>query len=75
MHTPLSALLLGVIDIAIVVAVLILIGLVIAWFMSWLGVAVPEQLRKVYLIVVALIALYMLVGLIFGLPVPVSILR
>lgn len=63
-----GVLLLGVINIAIVVAVLILIGLVIAWFCSWMGLAIPDQLRKVYMIIVALIGLYMLVALLLGLP-------
>jgi hypothetical protein len=74
MHTllafPMSALILGVVNIAIVVAVLIIVGLLIVWFMSWMGKAPPEQLKNAYLILVALIGLYMLLGLIFGLPVP-----
>ena len=48
----LAGLLLGVINIAIVVAVLVLIGLVIMWFMSWMGLAVPDQVKKVYMIIV-----------------------
>ena len=68
---PLSGLILGIINIAIVVAVLLLIGAVILWFASWMGFAVPEIVQKLYLAVVALIALYMLVGLLFGVvPVP-----
>jgi hypothetical protein len=35
-----------------------------------MSLAIPAQVQKIYMIVVALIALYMLVGLIFGLPVP-----
>jgi hypothetical protein len=64
----LATILLGIIDIAIVVAILILIGLLIAWFMSWMGLPVPEQIRKVYMIIVALIGLYMLVALLLGMP-------
>lgn len=63
-----GSLLLGVINIAVVVAVLIAIGLVIEWIMGWLGFPVPENLRKVYVIIVALIALYMIVALLLGLP-------
>lgn len=63
-----GSLLLGIINVAIVAAVLILIGLVIEWFMGWLGFPVPENLRKVYLVIVALIALYMIVALLLGLP-------
>jgi hypothetical protein len=70
MSFPLSGLILGVINIAIVVAVLLLIGALIVWFCSWAGIAVPDMVRKIYMAVVGLIALYMLVGLIFGLPVP-----
>jgi hypothetical protein len=67
---PLSGIILGIINIAIVVAVLLLIGAVIVWFCGWMGLAIPEMVQKIYMILVALIALYMLVGLIFGLPVP-----
>jgi len=67
---PISGLILGVINIAIVVAVLLLVGALVLWFCSWAGIAIPDMVQKIYLAVVALIALYMLVGLIFGLPVP-----
>jgi hypothetical protein len=67
---PLSGLILGIINIAIVVAVLLLIGAIIVWFCGWMGLAIPDMVQKIYMILVALIALYMLVGLIFGLPVP-----
>ena len=64
----LSGLVLGIINIAIVIAVLLLIGAIILWFMSWMGMAVPDMVRKGYLAVVALIGLYMLVALLFGIP-------
>jgi hypothetical protein len=64
----LANILLGVINIAITVAILIIIGLIIEWFMSWMSLPVPEMIRRVYLIIVALIALYMLVALILGMP-------
>lgn len=64
----LARLLLGVIDVAIVVAVLILIGLIVAWFASWMGFPIPDQIRKVYMVIVALIALYLLVALVIGMP-------
>ena len=64
----LSGLVLGVINIAIVIAVLLLIGAIILWFMSWMGMAVPEMVKKGYLAVVALIGLYLLVALLFGIP-------
>jgi hypothetical protein len=60
--------LLGLLNIAITAAVLVLVGLVIVWILSWLSVTVPEQVKKVYLIIVALIVLYQAVALIFGLP-------
>jgi hypothetical protein len=71
----LSAILLGIINIAIVVAILVLIGLVIVWFMSWLGFPIPDNIQKVYMVIVALIALYMLVAILFSLPVPFTIVR
>lgn len=62
----LAGILLGIINIAITVAILILIGLVIAWFASWMGFAVPEQIKKVFMIIVFLIGLGMLVALLLG---------
>lgn len=64
----LAGILLGVINIAIVVAVLVLIGLIVVWLMSAVGWPIPSQLRRVYLLIVALIGLYMLVALLLGLP-------
>ena len=64
----LPAILLGLINIAIVIAILLLIGAVILWFMSWMGMAVPPNVQKGYLVVVALIGLYMLVALLLGIP-------
>jgi hypothetical protein len=64
----LTGLLLGVINIAIVVAFLVLIGSIIVWFCSIMSIAVPEQVRRIYLIVCALIGLYMLAALLLGFP-------
>jgi len=64
----LSGLLLGVINIFIVVAILLLIGAIIEWFLTWMNIAVSAMVRKLYIAIVALIALYMLVALAFGIP-------
>lgn len=65
----LIGLLLGVIDIAIVVAVLLLIGALVEMFMSWMQWGlISATVRKLYIAIVALIALYMLVALIAGAP-------
>ena len=64
----LGGILLGLINIAIVVAILLLIGAVIMWFMGWIGFAVPANVQKLYIAIVALIALYMLVALLLGFP-------
>lgn len=64
----LSGLLLGLVNIAIVVVVLLLIGAVILWFCSWLNFAIPANVQKLYITIVALIALYMLIAIIFGIP-------
>jgi hypothetical protein len=66
----LTAILLGIINIAIAVAILVLIGLVIVWFMSYLGFPIPAQIQRVFMIIVALIALYMLIALLLGMPLP-----
>lgn len=62
----LAGLLLGIINIAIAVAILVIIGLIIVWFASWLGFAVPEQIKKVFMIIVFLVGLGMLVALLLG---------
>jgi MFS superfamily sulfate permease-like transporter len=64
----LSGILLGIINIAIVVAILLLIGAVILWFCSWMSLAVPANIQKIYIAIVALIGLYMLVALLLGIP-------
>jgi hypothetical protein len=66
----LGAVLLGIINIAIAVAILVLIGLIVLWLMSWLGFPIPDQIQKVFMVIVALIALYMIVALLLGLPLP-----
>jgi hypothetical protein len=64
----LSGLLLGIINIAIVVVILLLVGAIIEWFLTWMNIAVSAMVRKLYIAVVALIALYMLVALALGIP-------
>ena len=64
----LTGLILGVINIAIVIAILLLIGAIIVWFCSFMQLAVPEMVRRGFIIVVALIGLYMLVALLLGIP-------
>jgi len=66
---PLSGIVLGLINIAIVIAIFLLVGAIIKWFCSWLfGTNIPTEVEKLYIAVVGLIALYMLVALVFGLP-------
>jgi len=64
----LPAILLGIINIAIVVAILLLVGAIILWFCGWMGLAVPPNVQKGYMIIVGLIGLYMLVALLLGIP-------
>jgi hypothetical protein len=64
----LAGIVLGVINIAIVIAILLLIGAIIVWFCGWMGLAVPANVQKGYMVVVALIGLYMLVALLLGIP-------
>jgi hypothetical protein len=63
-----TAVILGIINVAIVVAILLLVGAIIVWFMSALSWPVPELVQRIYLGVVALIALYMIVAILLGLP-------
>lgn len=64
----LTGILLGLINIAIVVAILILIGYVILWILGIIGFPVPDMVQKLYMVIVALIALYMIVALLLGIP-------
>ena len=64
----LPGILLGIINIAIVIAVLLLVGAVILWFCTWMDLAVPENVKRGFMIVVGLIGLYMLVALLLGIP-------
>ena len=66
----LSAVLLGLINIVIVVAILLLVGAIIQWVLGIIGFAVPVMVVKLYCAIVALIALYMIVALLLGLPLP-----
>lgn len=63
-----SGIILGLINIAIVVVILLLIGAIILWGLSFLHVAVPQMVQQLYIALVVLIALYMVVALLFGLP-------
>jgi sterol desaturase/sphingolipid hydroxylase (fatty acid hydroxylase superfamily) len=63
-----TGIVLGVINAAIVVAILLLVGAIILWFMSWMSMGVPANVQKGYIIIVALIGLYMLVALLLGIP-------
>jgi len=64
----LAGILLGIINIAIVVAILVLIGAIAAWILSWLGYPIPANIQKIFMAIVALIALYMLAALLLGMP-------
>jgi hypothetical protein len=62
----LTTILLGLINIALVVVILLLIGACILWFLGWLDFPVPANVQKLYMAIVALVALYMLVALLLG---------
>lgn len=68
MTFSISGLLLGLVNIAIVVVLLLIVGVVALWIMNMLHFSPPGQLQQLYLALVALIALYMIIALIFGLP-------
>ena len=63
-----AGILLGIINIAIVVAILVLVGAIIVMFARWFGWAIDWNVQRLYLLVVLLIALYMLVALLLGMP-------
>lgn len=64
----LTGVLLGLINICIVVAILVLVGYVILWILGLIGFAVPDMVQKLFMIIVALIAIYMVVALLLGIP-------
>jgi hypothetical protein len=65
----LPGIVLGLINIAIVIVILLLVGVVVKWGIKWLfSHDTDPMMDKLYIAAVGLIALYMLVALIFGLP-------
>jgi hypothetical protein len=64
----LGGLLLGVINIAIVIAVLVLIGAIIVMVANWFQWPIDWNVQRLYLLVVALVALYMVAALLLGMP-------
>ena len=65
----LSGILLGVLNIIIVVAILLLIGALIQWALQAIAsIAIPANIVKLYLVIVAVIAIYLLVALLLGMP-------
>lgn len=64
----LSGIVLGLINVAIVVAILLLIGALTKWVLGMLGWPPPLEVQKLYIAVVVLIALYMIIALLLGLP-------
>jgi hypothetical protein len=64
----LTGLLLGIINIAIVVAILGMVGYIAMWLLGLIGFPVPATVQKIFMVIVALIALYMIVSLLLGIP-------
>jgi hypothetical protein len=64
----LTGILLGLLDIAILIAILLLVGAIIMWVLSALGWPPPQQVQRLYIAVVALIALVALISLLLGVP-------
>jgi hypothetical protein len=64
----LSGLLLGLINVAIVVVILVLVGAVIVMFAKWFQWPIDWNVQRIYLLLVALVALYMIVALLLGFP-------
>jgi hypothetical protein len=64
----LGGIILGLINVVIVVVILLLIGACIAWVMSTIGWPVPQMVQQLFIALVALVALYMIVALLFDIP-------
>lgn len=63
-----GGILLGIINIFIVVAILVLIGALIVMVARWFQWPIDWNVQRLYLLVVALIALYMVIALLLGMP-------
>jgi hypothetical protein len=63
-----AVLLLGLINIAIVVAFLVFIGAVAVWIFSMFQWPIPWNVQRLFLLIVLLVALYMLAALLLGMP-------
>lgn len=74
MAMSISGLLLGIINIAIVVVVLLLVGAIGQYILGKLGWPPTDIMVKLFLAIVALVALYMIVALLLGIP-SIHILR
>jgi hypothetical protein len=70
----LGGILLGLINVAIVVAVLVLIGYIAMMIFAAIGFPIPATIQKIFMIIVALIALYLIVQLLLGVGPPFRIL-
>jgi hypothetical protein len=64
----LTGILLGLIDILILVLILLLIGAFAMWIAGALGYPIPQNIQKIYMGIVALIALASLIALLLGGP-------
>jgi len=64
----LSGIVLGIINVAIVAAVLVLVGAIIVMVAKWFSYDIDWNVQRLYLLVVLLIVLYLIVALLFGLP-------
>jgi hypothetical protein len=63
-----SALVLGVINIALIVAILFFVGLLVAWFARMAGYPIPRELRMAYFLILLILVIYMVAALLLGLP-------
>jgi hypothetical protein len=64
----LTGLLLGIINAAIVAAILVLVGAIIVMVAKWFTYSIDWNVQRLYLLVVLLIVLYMIVAMLVGLP-------
>lgn len=64
----LAGIVLGVVNIAIVVGILLLIGAIIVMVVKWFSYSIDWNVQRLYMLVVLLIALYMIAALLLGLP-------
>lgn len=64
----LAVILIGAINCIILAVILVLVGAIVAWVLQALGWPIPANIQKLYMAVVALVAIVCFISLLLGIP-------